>query len=296
MSLRTDTPKIIVGLPAYNEEVHIGTVILQARQYAGEVIVADDGSHDRTAKIAELAGARVIRHQVNGGYGSAIKTLLDEGRQRDVDILVIIDADGQHDPDQIPLFIKSILDGNDMAIGSRKADSNNIPAYRRVGQNILSSSTRILSGSNISDTECGFRAYSRKALSLIQPKENGMAISAEIVSEATAKGLKVAEIPVSAIYIGDGSTLHPIKHGVTNLQRITIMISERRPLLFFGVAGVIMSLVGVAAGINVAKNYYLETPVLQTGTALLSMLFITVGMLSIFTGLILDVIVRRLNR
>ncbi len=288
-------PKVIVGMPAYNEEAHVGSVVLQARQHADEVLVVDDGSADRTAKVAELAGASVVRHAVNGGYGAAIKTILSEAKNRRADILVIIDADSQHDPDQIPAFRKAILDGYDVAIGSRKAQAARIPAYRRLGQNVLSALTRVLSESHIADTECGFRAYSRRALELLQPKENGMAISAEIVSEATRRGLSLVEVPVSAIYTRDGSTLNPVKHGVGNARRIVNMISERRPLLFFGVAGAIFLLLGLAAGITVARNFFSSFE-LATGTALVCMLLITIGILSISTGLILDVLIRRLGR
>lgn len=286
--------KIIIGMPAFNEEKYVGSIVLQARQYAQEVLVVDDGSADRTAKVAGLAGAEAVSHVQNRGYGAAVKTLFDEARKRRADILVVLDADAQHNPDQIPLFIQAIKGGNDVALGSRQAETANIPAYRRAGQKVLSSMTRVLSKSDITDTECGFRAYSQKALELLHPRENGMAISAEIVSEATLKGLRIVEIPVSAIYTRDGSTLNPVKHGVGNFERILTMISERRPLLFFGSAGCLLLALGLGAGIMVAKNYY-TSYILATGSALLTMLLVTIGILSISTGIILDVLVRRVG-
>ncbi len=286
--------RVLVGMPAYNEQDYVGSVVLLAKQYATEVLVVDDGSIDDTAKAAELAGATVVKHVTNRGYGAAIKTVLSEAKKRGADILVTIDADFQHDPDQIPSFTKAILDGNDVAIGSRKDQARNIPTYRRLGQSVLSSFARILSKSNIAYTECGFRAYSKKALDLLEPKEDSMAIRAEITSEATRKGLRITEVPISAIHTKDGSTPNPVKHGLGNLQRILYMISERRPLLIFGLLGGLSLLLGLAAGIMVARNYY-STNALAFGTALVSMLLVTVGILSVFTGLILDVLVRRVN-
>ncbi len=287
-------PKVIVGMPAYNEEKYIGSVISLARQFGDEVIVVDDGSIDRTAKIARLAGATVIQHITNEGYGAAIQGILAEAKKRSPDILVILDADSQHNPEEIPSLIKPISSGFDIVIGSRKIQSGNIPAYRHVGQRVLSYLTNILSERKISDTESGFRAYSRKAIDTLELKEKGMAISAEIVSVAAAKGLKVIEVPISAIYIKDGSTLNPVRHGLGVLHRIIVMISERRPLLFFGLFGVIAIVFGIVAGIMVIRTLF-AAQVLQTGTALLSMLLITIGMLSMFTGVILDILVRRIS-
>ncbi len=287
-------PKIIVGMPAYNEEKYIGSVILQARQFGDEVIVIDDGSIDRTAKIARLAGATVIQHAKNEGYGATIQGILAEAKKRSPNILVILDADSQHNPEEIPSLIKPIAEGFDIVIGSRKIRSSDIPAYRHVGQRVLSYLTNILSGGKLSDTESGFRAYSRKAIDTLELKEKGMAISAETVSAATTKGLKLTEVPISAIYTKDGSTMNPVRHGLGVLHRILVMISERRPLLFFGLFGSIFIVFGIVAGVMVVQTLF-AAQVLQTGTALLSMLLITIGTLSIFTGVILDILVRRIG-
>lgn len=286
--------KIIAAMPAYNEEKYVGSLVLQARQYADRIIVIDDGSRDRTAKIAELAGAAVIRHEENKGYGAAIQRILTEAKKREPDILVLLDADSQHDPDEIPSLTKTIGEGFDVVIGSRKIRRKDIPSLRRTGQKILSYFTHILSGKKLSDTESGFRAFSREAIARLNPKEKGMAISAEIISEATAKGLRVTEVPISAIYIKDGSTLNPVRHACGVLHRILVMISERRPLLFFGLCGTVSILLGIAAGVMVVRvlSY---AHVLNTGTALVSMLLLTIGILSIFSGIILDVLVRRIG-
>ena len=287
-------PKIMVAMPAYNEEKYVGTVALQAREYADEVVVVDDGSADRTAKVAELSGATVIEHGENRGYGAAIQSILAHAKKRNPDVLVILDADAQHDPEEITRLIKAISEGFDLVIGSRKIGRTNIPRHRYFGQKVLSYFTRVLSRSKLSDTESGFRAFSRKAISVLEPKEKGMAISAETVSEATAKGLKVTEIPISVIYTEDGSTLNPVRHGFGVLNRIMVMISERRPLLFFGLCGGIFIVLGIVAGVIVLKILF-TSQMLHVGTALISMLLITVGILSISTGIILNVLVKRIS-
>ncbi len=285
---------IIVGMPAYNEERYIGSVVLRARRFAREVVVVDDGSSDRTAQVARLAGATVVQHKQNRGYGATVQTVLAEAKKRNPDVLVLLDADGQHNPEEIPALVNALAAGADVVIGSRKIRSEDIPAYRRFGQKVISYFTRVLSRSTLSDTESGFRAFSRRAVNVLEPKEQGMAISAETISEATAKGLKIAEVPISAIYTKDGSTLNPIRHGVGVLNRVLAMISERRPLLFFGTAGAIFIILGIVAGVIVLKALFTINE-LAVGTALVSMLLITVGTLCIFAGVILNVLVKRIR-
>ena len=287
--------KIIVAMPAYNDEKYIGSLILRAKQHADEILIVDDGSNDYTAKVAELAGAIVVRHETNQGYGRTIRSILAEARNRDADILVILDADYQHNPDEIPSLVKAVSEGADVVIGSREMRENKIALYRRLGQRVLARLTYIASRTKLSDTESGFRAYSRKALNTLELKETGMSVSSEIVSEAAAKGLKIREIPISVMYTKDSSTLNPVVHGVGVLNRILVMISERRPLFFFGLVGGILLALGAAASGMVVWSYYLGSNALMTGTALVSILFITAGLLTVFTGVILNVLVKRLD-
>jgi glycosyltransferase involved in cell wall biosynthesis len=283
---------ILAGIAAYNEARYVGSILLQARQYVDEVIVVDDGSTDNTARVAELAGATVVRHAENKGKGAAIQSILAEARKRNPDVLILLDADAQHDPNEIPVLIKPISEGFDLVIGSREAQNYKTPRYRRVGRKVLLHSARLASKANISDSESGFRALSPKAINDLELKANGFAVESEMITLAADKNLKITEVPISNIYTMDGSTLNPVRHGIDVLSRIIVMISERRPLLFFGLAGGILLVIGLIIGFRVI-NIAATTGSLAVGSAVLTALFIIAGILSVFTGIILNALSRR---
>jgi glycosyltransferase involved in cell wall biosynthesis len=285
-------PRVLAGIAAYNEARYVGSIVLQARQHVDEVIVVDDGSADNTSKVAELAGATVVRHPQNKGKGAAIQTIVAEAKKRNPDVLVLLDADAQHDPNEIPVLIKPISQGFDLVIGSRQAQENKTPRYRRIGKEVIFRSSRLASGTNVYDSESGFRALSPKAVNELELKANGFAVESEMITLAADKNLKITEVPISNIYTKDGSTRHPIRHGIDVLSRIIVMISERRPLFVFGVAGGVLLVIGLIFGfrvINVANT----TGSLAVGSAVLTALFIITGILSIFTGIILNALTRR---
>lgn len=215
---------ILIAMPAYNEAKYIESIITKSKQY-GEVLVVDDGSLDNTGELAKRAGAMVVNHPKNLGYGSAIITILEEAKRRDFDVLVLIDADTQHDPQDIPNLVQPIIDGYDLAIGSR--NGSDIPKYRHIGGRVLSIFTYILSGVNVYDSQSGFRAFSKKAVNRLQPKEKGMAVSSEVVYEASKNNLKIIEVPISIRYTKDGSTMNPVIQGFYTLFKIWGMIVKK---------------------------------------------------------------------
>ena len=284
--------RVLAGICAYNEARYVGSIVLQARQYVDEVIVVDDGSRDNTAEVAALAGATVIVHAENRGKGAAIQSILLEAKRRNPDVLVLLDADAQHDPNEIPILAKPISEGFDLVIGSRKAQEHKTPLYRRIGKAVIFRSSRIASGTKVYDSESGFRALSPKAIKKLDLKSKGFGIESEMIANAAEKKLKITEVPISNIYTKDGSTHHPIWHGIDVLGRIIIVISQRRPLLFFGLAGAVLLVIGLIFGFRVL-DIANTTGDLAFGSAVLTALFIIAGILTIFTGIILNALGKR---
>lgn len=284
-------PRIVIALPALNEARSIGTLVLKARQYGDEVIVLDDGSTDGTADVARLAGAAVIRHPENRGKGAAIQTIFREAAKNPPDVLVLLDADYQHDPDQIPDLIQPVLDGGDIVIGSRQGVKDSIPFYRRIGQKVLLVGTRTLSQTQVTDSESGYRAFSRKAVEQLDLRETGFAVETEMIMLAADKGLSIAEVPITVTYGGDTSTLNPVRHGLGVLGKIVVMISERRPLFFFGLLGLVMLAAGLVFSVRTVQLFNANS-ILPVGTLMLGAVLLIIGILSVFTGLILNALTR----
>ncbi len=224
-------PKTMAAIPAYNEEKHIGTIVSKTMGYVDQVIVVDDGSTDGTSRKAEEAGAVVVRHRQNRGYGGAIKSCLQKAREQGADALVVIDADGQHLPEEVPLVTRPVLEScADIVIGSRFLDNHNdVPRYRKFGIDVITWLFNVGSDVKISDAQSGFRAYSKRALDLLLPLfEEGMSVSMEIIIKARKMGLRMCEVPITCLYIEGSSTHNPVVHGVsvamaTVMQRVRYM-------------------------------------------------------------------------
>ncbi len=222
--LTTKVKKTIVGIPAYNKENTIGSIIHGAEDYVDEIVVMDDGSVDRTSKFARKTNATVISHETNQGKAAAVQMLIKEAIKMDADVLVLLDADFQHDPDEIPLLIKPILeDGYDLILGSRKLreskrrSKGKIPFYRPWGQFVLMICSYTIAKRRYSDPESGFRALSRRAMEAMKFEKEGFFVETEMLYLVEKKGLKATEVPITEIYTENGSTLNPLKYGFGNL-------------------------------------------------------------------------------
>ncbi|MBN2013942.1 MAG: glycosyltransferase family 2 protein [Candidatus Altiarchaeota archaeon] len=287
--------KIIAIVPAYNEEATIGSVVLTAKNYVDKVVIVDDGSSDKTSAIAELAGAEVARHDENMGYGAAIKTCFDVAKKYNADVMVTLDGDGQHNPSEITKVVKSIINGEaDIVIGSRfLGKSSRIPGYRKFGIKFLNRMTN-LSSRKVSDTQSGFRAYSRKAINSLRLNESGMGIGSEILMNAQKLDLKIEEVPISVRYDVSKPSQHPLSHGASVLGTVLSYIEEKRPLEFFGLIGILCLTSGVGLGFWVFQRYN-EVHQLATGSAVITAILVLTGILSIFSGIIIHTIVSSLR-
>ncbi|MGI0057012.1 MAG: glycosyltransferase family 2 protein, partial [Nitrosarchaeum sp.] len=169
----TKTTLNIACIPAYNEESSIQDVVKKSIPHVDKVVVCDDGSTDNTAKLAKEAGATVITHDKNQGYGAAISTLFDYARKQNAQIMITIDGDGQHDPGQIPLLINAMTTHNvDVVIGSRFLDDNTkASGYRKTGIKIITSASNYGTNFKVTDSQSGFRAYSKDAIDAVHPTE-----------------------------------------------------------------------------------------------------------------------------
>ena len=206
--------KLVVGIPAFNEERSIGKVIAASARHADRVLVVNDGSKDDTALIAWSLGAVVVSHIKRMGYGVAIRDCFVWAVQHNADALITLDADGQHDPSEIPIIRNALRETNaDVVIGSRRARPEGMPTYRWLGKRILDHATNVRVGEELVDSQSGFRAYSRRAIQTLSPTESGMGADSELLMRAKKTGMCIVAVPVAHRYIGlETSTYNPARH------------------------------------------------------------------------------------
>jgi glycosyltransferase involved in cell wall biosynthesis len=279
----------MAAIPAYNEETSIGSVVLKAKQHVDEVVVIDDGSSDSTAEIARLAGAHVISHSRNLGKGMAIRSAFLYARERSPDALVLIDGDHQHNPDEIPDLVSPVLNQRcDVSLGVRWGKTAEMPLYRRVGKRTLDYATSMGNKNGmLTDSQSGFRAFSRKAYRDLEPEEPGIGTESQILIEAQDNGLIISETNINCRYDVGESTFKPTSHGGKVIKTVVSMISKRRPLFFFGVPGSLLITIAAVLAIWTASEY-LVSGTFAIGYAFLFLLFAIIGVLSVFIGIVLN--------
>jgi glycosyltransferase involved in cell wall biosynthesis len=280
-------PYVVAIIPAYNEERYIGSVVLKTQEYTDQVIVVDDGSADRTASIAGLAGAQVVRHGVNQGKGTALNTGFRAARSLHPQAIVILDGDGQHLPEEVPYVLAPILAGDaDIVVGSRYLRNPcSVPRHRVWGHRAVNLLTDLGSGVSVSDSQSGFRAFSPRAVEAISFSSTGFSVESEMQFLARDHGLRIVEVPITADYT-DRPKRSVLNHGLKVLNGVLRLMGQYRPLLFFGVPGLAVLLVGLGWGVH-AVDLLPRSQTLAAAYALLAVLLAVLGSLSLFTGITL---------
>ena len=280
--------KITIGIPAYNEEKNIASIITKLKKITDSIIVCDDGSSDMTAEISKNLGATVISHKKNMGYGVAINSIFQKAKELNIDLLVTFDADGQHRVEDIQKVIEPIKNNvADLVIGSRFLDKkSNVPNYRKIGIKVITKITNASIKKKLTDSQSGFRAYNKQVLSQISPSDIGMGISTEILIKSSSKGLRIMEVPVTILYSGDTSTHNPVSHGTSVLLSTIKFTSIEHPLKFYGIPSVIFLIIG---GIftTLAIQYYIDVGRLNSNLTLIGGGTVLIGIIFLICAILL---------
>lgn len=280
----------MIGLPAYNEEKNIASIILRLREMSKNIIVCNDGSTDLTAQIAEKLGAIVINHPKNLGYGASIRSIFLKAKEMSADILVTFDADGQHRIEDINTVIEPIVKKNaDIVIGSRflkQEDSKNVPEYRKFGIKIITKLTNVSIKEKLTDSQSGFRAYNKKVLDEITPSDQGMGVSTELLIKASSKDLRIVEVPITILYDGDTSTHNAVSHGASVILSTIKYTSIEHPLKFYGISSMILLGIGISFILWTIQNYAEEQKII-TNVALIGIGTTIVGVVLLIAAILL---------
>lgn len=209
--------KIFAIMPAYNEEKTITEVALKTRKHVGRVVVVDDGSRDDTSGAAEKAGATVLRHTVNLGKGAALKTGCDYAVRKGAELMVLIDSDGQHDPEEIPKLLR-VIEGADIVLTYRNIDYHRMPLFKRIGNRFINLNISLLFGIRVIDSQCGYRALTSKAYRKIRWIASDYSVETEMIARVGKKQLRFKQIPVKTIY-------NDMYRGITLIDGMKIFLS-----------------------------------------------------------------------
>jgi len=281
--------KIIIGIPAFNEEKNIASIITKLMNITDSIIVCNDGSSDLTSEIAEKMGAIVINHKKNSGYGAAIRSIFLKAKELDGDILVTFDADGQHRIEDIENVTTPIINQEaELVVGSRFLDDSEkeVPQYRKVGIKVITKITNASIKEKLTDSQSGFRAYSKKVVDELNPSELGMGISTEILIKASSKNFKIVEVPIKILYSGDTSTHNPISHGSSVILSTIKYTSIEHPLKFYGIPSVIFFIVGLSFT-YLTVQYYAEIGRLSTNLTIVAAGTILIAVVLLITSILL---------
>src|SRR4051812_34395134 len=210
--VRPDRRTTAAVIPAYNEEKHLGDVVRRTREVLDRVLVVDDGSNDTTAAVAKGAGADLIVHPDNRGKGESIKVGLRHWTERGVEWVVVLDADGQHRPEEIERMLNAAdNEAATLLIGNRMNDVASMPLVRRSVNRYMSNKISRACGQQIPDTQCGFRMLHRDLIPAILVGTNRFDYETEMLILASRKGFRVVSVPITTVYSDEVSSIHPVR-------------------------------------------------------------------------------------
>ena len=279
---------LIIGIPAYNEEKNIASMVLKLKESADKIIVCNDGSTDLTGKISEELNVITIHHKENLGYGAAIRSIFLKAKELDGDILVTFDADGQHMVTDIKNVISPIeKKQSDVVVGSRfLTKSNSVPQYRKLGINIITKVTNSTLNEKLTDAQSGFRAYSKNVLRKIIPTDTGMGVSTELLIKSSSLGFRISEVPITVSYEGETSTHNPVSHGVDVLLSTIKYTALERPLKFYGIPAMVFLVIGFSFTF-LSIQFYADVGRLSTNLTLISAGTVLIGVILAVTAILL---------
>ena len=280
--------KITVGIPAFNEEKNIAAIIIGLKKITDKIIVCNDGSTDSTGEIAKELGAIVINHEKNLGYGAGIKSIFLKAKEMKSEMLVTVDADGQHDVRDITKIVTPIQeDKAEIVIGSRFLEkAENIPEYRKFGIKLITKVTNLSLNQSLTDSQSGFRAYSRKVLEKLVLSDKGMGISTEILIKSNNFNFRIGEVPIKVSYEGETSTENPVSHGTSVLFSTIKYTSIEHPIKFYGIPAIILLLSG-SVFTYFAIQYYVEFGRLNTNVTLIGAGLFFIGIVLLIAAILL---------
>jgi len=300
--------KLIIYIPAYNEEENIGKVISNLPKNIDQIdeisiLVVDDGSLDDTSEIAKNRGAEIVSHNKNRGVGIAFQSAVMYALNKKADILVSIDADGQFSGSQIPNMVKLILlDQADMVTGNRFVSGmpKTMPWIKYWGNKQMSRLISLLAQQKFMDVSCGFRAYNKEAL-LNLNLIGAFTYTQETILDMAYKGLRVVEIPVNIKYFQNRKSRvagNILNYAYRTTKILLRTLRDYKPMLFFGGAGGISLLIGLFFEIFMLRYYFINgvfTPYKSFG--FIGLGFLIFGLLLVIVGLLADMFNRiRVNQ
>lgn len=217
--------RVCVIIPTYNEEKNIGILVRKIKRLGHDVLIVDDGSNDRTSHIAKDEGAVVITNPKNCGKGFSLRQGFQYALNNNFDAIVIMDGDGQHDPEDLKLFLEKVrVDNAGIIVGNRMLNAKNMPWLRRLTNIIMSGIISRLIGQNIHDTQCGFRLIKAEVLKNIKLSSCHYEIESEILLAAGRKGYRIQSIPVKTIYQSESSYINPV---IDTIRFLRLIYSKR---------------------------------------------------------------------